>query len=199
MSDFINSYFDETVSIINMINQNDLSKIADGLLSVRENKGRLFLIGVGGSAATASHAVNDFRKICKIECYTPTDNVAELSARTNDEGWETTFVEWLKISNLSNKDAVFVLSVGGGNAEKNISMNIVNALYFAKSIQAKIFGIVGKDGGYTKKVADACVIIPPLNSDRITPHTEGLCGVLLHALVSHPSMKLEQTKWESTK
>ena len=154
---------------------------------------------MGGSAGTASHAVNDFRKICGIETYTPTDNVSELTARTNDEGFSTCFSEWLKISRLSEKDCLLILSVGGGNIEKNISMNLVKSIDYANEVGAKILGIVGRDGGYTKQKANACVLIPVLNSDRITPHTEGLASVVLHLIVSHPLLKTTQTKWESTK
>jgi D-sedoheptulose 7-phosphate isomerase len=160
--------------------------------------GRLFILGVGGSAAHASHAVNDFRKICGFEAYAPTDNVSELTARTNDEGWETCFAEWLRCSRICSRDAVLVLSVGGGDAERNISPNIVRALDIAVSARAKVFGITGRDGGYTARVADACVIIPPLFGSRITPHTEGICAVIWHLLVSHPSLKASETHWEAT-
>ena len=156
-----------------------------------------FFLGVGGSAGNASHAVNDFRKIVGVESYAPTDNVSELTARTNDEGWDTIFSEWLKISKLNSKDAVFILSVGGGNIEKNVSPNLVKALIFAKEVNAKILGIVGRDGGYTAKVADAAVVIPVVNQDAITPHSEAFQAVVWHLLVSHPKLKIKETKWES--
>lgn len=171
-----------------------------GLLSaLRDRGGRLFLLGVGGSAANCSHAVNDFRKLAGIEAYAPTDNVSELTARTNDEGWETVFVEWLKVSRLTPDDTVFVLSVGGGSLEKNISPNLVRALQYAKSVGSQVIGIVGRDGGYTARVADACVVIPTVNTDTITPHAEACQAVIWHLLVSHPAVKLAPTKWESTR
>ncbi|MFN7135272.1 MAG: SIS domain-containing protein, partial [Myxococcales bacterium] len=169
------------------------------LAQARDRGGRLFILGVGGSAGHASHAVNDFRKICGFESYTPTDNVSELTARINDEGWDGCFAGWLEGSRINGKDAVLVFSVGGGNKEKNVSVNLVRALETAKAAGATITGIVGKDGGFTKQVADACVVIPPLFSDRITPHTEGLAAVVWHLLVSHPALKVKATKWESTK
>jgi D-sedoheptulose 7-phosphate isomerase len=169
------------------------------MIELRQKGGRLFLLGIGGSAANCSHAVNDFRKICGIECYTPTDNVSELTARTNDIGWESVFVDWLRGSKLTSSDGVFVLSVGGGSSEKNISVNLVRALDYAKEIGAKVFGIVGRDGGYTAKVADACVIIPSVNPETITPHTESFQSIILHLIVSHPSIKVSEMKWESVK
>ncbi|HXI58544.1 MAG TPA: SIS domain-containing protein [Polyangia bacterium] len=181
------------------IDQAAIDAVAAGLSRVRDVGGRLFILGVGGSAGHASHAVNDFRKICGIEAYTPTDNVSELTARVNDEGWDTSFAEWLKVSRLSTRDGVLVFSVGGGNREKNVSMNLVLALELAKQVGASIYGIVGKDGGTTKQTANACVIIPTVSPDRITPHTEGLCAVVWHLLVSHPALKRANTKWESTK
>jgi D-sedoheptulose 7-phosphate isomerase len=174
-----------------------IDRLAQGLAAVRNAGGRLFILGVGGSAGHASHAVNDFRKICGFEAYTPTDNVSELTARVNDEGWETSFIEWLKVSRVSERDAVLVFSVGGGNVQKNVSVNLVRAIDEARRCKAKVFGIVGKDGGYTKHVADECVLIPTASPDRITPHTEGLCAVVWHMLVSHPALKVTQTKWES--
>ena len=178
----------------------DLCEKAVSLLAdVRGRGGRLFILGVGGSAANASHAVNDFRKIAGIECYAPTDNVAELTARTNDDGWPTVFVEWLRGSRLSAKDAVLVLSVGGGSVEKNVSPNLVAALQFAKERGSTILGIVGRDGGYTAQVADICIVIPTVNPENITPHTEAFQAVIWHLLVSHPALKTAQTKWESTK
>jgi D-sedoheptulose 7-phosphate isomerase len=171
--------------------------MADILAQVKHEGGRLFFLGVGGSAGNCSHAVNDFRKIVGIESYAPTDNVSELTARTNDEGWATVFVEWLKTSRLSPRDGIVVFSVGGGNLEKNISPNLVTALQYAKSVGARITGVVGRDGGYTAQAADACVIIPTVNADTITPHSEAFQAVVWHLLVSHPKLKQNQTKWES--
>jgi D-sedoheptulose 7-phosphate isomerase len=169
------------------------------LAETRARGGRLFILGVGGSAANASHAVNDFRKIAGLEAYAPTDNVSELTARTNDEGWASVFEQWLRISRLRASDLVFVFSVGGGNLEKNVSPNLVAALQYAKSVGAKIGGIVGRDGGYTAQVADACVIIPTVNPSHVTPHTEALQAVVWHLLVSHPDLKNAETKWESVR
>jgi D-sedoheptulose 7-phosphate isomerase len=168
------------------------------LSELREREGRLFFLGVGGSAGNCSHAVNDFRKIVGIESYAPTDNVSELTARTNDEGWASVFVEWLKVSKLRASDMLFIFSVGGGDMEKNISPNLVQALKYAKEIGSKIVGVVGRDGGYTARVADACVVIPTVNPDTITPHTEAFHAIVWHLLVSHPKLKARQTKWEST-
>jgi D-sedoheptulose 7-phosphate isomerase len=190
-------HLDEAASIISNMDVSAIEKIADMLACVKKDGGRIFFLGVGGSAGNCSHAVNDFRKIVGIESYAPTDNVSELTARTNDEGWETVFVEWLKGSRLSTRDAVFVLSVGGGNLEKNISPNLVKALEFAKSTGAKIAGIVGRDGGFTAQVADSCVIVPTINAETITPHTEAFQSIILHLLVSHPKLKANPTKWES--
>ncbi len=176
-----------------------IDRVAAGLAAAREAGGRLFILGVGGSAGHASHAVNDFRKICQFEAYTPTDNVSELTARVNDEGWDSCFSEWLKGSRMNDKDALLVFSVGGGNVEKNVSVNLVRAIDEARGRGAKVFGIVGKDGGYTKQVADACVLIPVVSTERITPHTEGLAAVVWHLLVSHPALKVTQTKWESVR
>ena len=187
----------ETAEIVARINPDDCEKCARELAAVRERGGRLFILGVGGSAANASHAVNDFRKIGGIECYSPTDNVSELTARTNDEGWTSVFVEWLRGSRLRKEDALLILSVGGGNLEKNVSPNLVTALQFAKQVGARVIGLVGKDGGYTAKVADACVIVPTVNPNNITPHSEAFQAVLWHLLVSHPLVKVNQTKWES--
>jgi D-sedoheptulose 7-phosphate isomerase len=169
------------------------------LVEVRSASGRLFLLGVGGSAANCSHAVNDFRKIAGIEAYTPSDNVSELTARTNDSGWESVFVDWLRGSKLTARDGIFILSVGGGNLEKNISVNLVHALNYAREIGAKIFGIVGRDGGYTAKMADACVIVPTVNPEAITSHTESFQNLLLHLIVSHPDLKASEMKWESVR
>ena len=187
----------EASQIIQQLDVSAIEKMADALAELKSTGGRLFFLGVGGSAGNCSHAVNDFRKIVGIETYAPTDNVSELTARTNDEGWDTIFSEWLKISKLSSKDAVFILSVGGGNLEKNISPNLVAALKHAKNVGATVLGVVGRDGGYTAKVADACVIIPTVNPDTITPHSEAFQAVVWHLLVSHPKLKAQQTKWES--
>ncbi|HEX2700614.1 MAG TPA: SIS domain-containing protein [Acidimicrobiales bacterium] len=197
MSTFTRTFLEETVSIVEKLDHDEIERVATGLAAVRERGGRLFILGVGGSAGHAGHAVNDFRKICLFEAYAPTDNVAELTARVNDEGWDTTFSEWLKGSRLSERDALLVFSVGGGNREKNVSVNLVRALELAVELGAAVFGIVGRDGGFTAEAATACVVIPPLNPDRITPHTEGLCAVVWHLLVSHPLLQVEGTKWES--
>jgi D-sedoheptulose 7-phosphate isomerase len=191
-------HLNESVEIIQKLDSSEIEKMADLLVSVKTEGGRIFFLGVGGSAGNCSHAVNDFRKIVGIESYAPTDNVSELTARTNDEGWATIFVEWLKISKLNANDILFILSVGGGNLEKNISPNLVEAIKFAKSIGAKVTGIVGRDGGYTAKMSDACVIVPTVNPDNITPHSEAFQAVIWHLLVSHPKLKVNQTKWEST-
>ena len=191
-------HLNEVIEIVNQIDVNSIERVAELLKIVKDDGGRLFFLGVGGSAGNCSHAVNDFRKIVEIESYAPTDNVSELTARVNDEGWPTIFEPWLKLSKLSQRDAIFIFSVGGGNVEKNISPNLVKALDYAKKVGAKITGVVGKDGGYTAKVADHCVIIPVVNSDTITPHSEAFQAVIWHLLVSHPSLKKNQTKWEST-
>ena len=189
----------EVRQIVDGIDTSKIESMTDLLSSVKLDGGRLFFLGVGGSAGNCSHAVNDFRKIVGMEAYTPTDNVSELTARTNDEGWETVFVEWLKTSRLNEKDAVFVLSVGGGNLEKNVSPNLVRALQYAKEVGARITGIVGRDGGYTATVADVCVIVPTVNPETVTPHSEAFQAVVWHLLVSHPTLKSNQTKWESTR
>jgi len=187
----------ETAEIVSKINPDDCERCVAELVAVRERGGRLFILGVGGSAANASHAVNDFRKIAGIEAYAPTDNVSELTARTNDEGWASVFAEWLRGSRLQARDCLFILSVGGGNLEKNVSPNLVAALQLAKEVGARVIGIVGKDGGHTAKVADACVIVPTVNPGSITPHSEAFQAVVWHLFVSHPSLKAAQTKWES--
>ena len=199
MKNFTGNYLIESKKIIDNLNKTKINKVIDIIYSVKKNLGRIFFIGVGGSAANCSHAVNDFRKIAGIECYTPTDNVAELTARTNDEGWETVFKEWLKISKLNSKDLIFVFSVGGGDKEKNISKNLVEALKYSKTVGSKVVGIVGRDGGYTARVADACVVIPTVNSETITAHTEGFQAVIWHLLVSHPELQKYEMKWESVK
>ena len=181
-----------------LVDAGQVERLAARLVDLRARGGRLFFLGVGGSAANCSHAVNDFRKIAGIGAYTPVDNVSELTARTNDEGWESVFVEWLKGSRLHPRDMLFVLSVGGGSLERNVSPNLVRALQFGKEIGAEIVGIVGRDGGYTAQVADACVIVPTVNPDNITPHAEAFQAVVWHLLVSHPALKAAQTKWEST-
>lgn len=195
---YTEQHLKEAVEIIGKIDTGAVEKMADLLAAVKQSGGRIFFLGVGGSAGNCSHAVNDFRKIVGIESYAPTDNVSELTARTNDEGWASIFVEWLKISKLSSKDALFIFSVGGGNLEKNISPNLVTGLQLAKSVGAKITGVVGRDGGYTAQVADACVIIPTVNPETVTPHSEAFQAVVWHLLVSHPKLKVNQTKWEST-
>ena len=188
----------EAEEIIRKIDVSAIEKMADLLAKVKADRGRIFFLGVGGSAGNCSHAVNDFRKIVSIESYAPTDNVSELTARTNDEGWATVFVEWLKISKLKPNDALFILSVGGGDLKKNISPNLVEAIKFAKSVGAKVTGIIGRDGGYTAQTADACVIVPTVNPETVTPHSEAFQAVVWHLLVSHPKLKANQTKWEST-
>jgi D-sedoheptulose 7-phosphate isomerase len=195
---YAQQHLNESIEIIQKIDVASIEKMADLLATVKKDGGRIFFLGVGGSAGNCSHAVNDFRKIVGIESYAPTDNVSELTARTNDEGWPTIFVEWLKISKLSPKDMIFIFSVGGGNLEKNISPNLVEALKLAKSVGSKVVGVVGRDGGYTGQVADACVIIPTVNSENVTPHSEAFQAVVWHLLVSHPKLKANQTKWEST-
>jgi len=194
---YAKQHLDEAAEIIRKMDVDAIEKVAGLLAGIKSGGGRLFFIGVGGSAGNCSHAVNDFRKIVGIESYAPTDNVSELTARANDEGWATIFVEWLKVSRLSAKDAVFVLSVGGGNVEKNISPNLVTALKYARTVGAKVTGILGRDGGYTATVADACVIVPTVNPETITPHSEAFQAVVWHLLVSHPRLKANQTKWES--
>lgn len=190
-------HLEETAAIVQRLNAAEIEKLAASLAAIKQAHGRVFFLGVGGSAANCSHAVNDFRKLAGIECYAPTDNVAELTARVNDEGWESVFAGWLKVSRLRDHDAVFVFSVGGGDVERNISANLVAAVKYAKSVGAKIFGVVGRDGGYTARNADACVVIPTVNSDTVTPHTEAFQAVIWHLLVSHPLLKANATKWES--
>jgi len=187
----------EAVEILEKIDVAAIEKMADLLATVKADGGRIFFLGVGGSAGNCSHAVNDFRKIVGIECYAPSDNVSELTARTNDDGWASVFAEWLKVSKLAAKDALFIFSVGGGNLEKNISPNLVEAIKLAKVLGAKVTGVVGRDGGYTAQVADVTVIIPTVNADTITPHAEAFQAVVWHLLVSHPKLKVNQTKWES--
>jgi D-sedoheptulose 7-phosphate isomerase len=194
---FARQHIDEAIEVLKKLDCHEIDKLAELIAAVRQEGGRLFFLGVGGSAGNCSHAVNDFRKIVGIESYAPTDNVSELTARTNDEGWASVFAEWLKISRLSAKDCIFVFSVGGGNLEKNVSPNLVLALQYAKQVGAKVAGVVGRDGGYTAQVADACVIVPTVNLETVTPHTEAFQAVVWHLLVSHPKLKASQTKWES--
>ncbi|MBN2246794.1 MAG: SIS domain-containing protein [Candidatus Aminicenantes bacterium] len=196
---YIDDYLNEAIDILKKIDRGQMEKMIQLLLTIREQRGRLFFLGVGGSAGNASHAVNDFRKIADFEAYTPADNVSELMARTNDEGWDTVFIEWLKGSRLRKEDGVVIFSVGGGNSDKNISKNLVLALKYAKSVNAKILGIVGRDGGFTAKVADACLIVPTVNPDTVTPHTEAFQAVLWHLMVSDPRIKRVENKWESLK
>ena len=194
---YARQHLQEAAAIIDSLDADAIERMVEALASVRDRGGRLFFLGVGGSAGNCSHAVNDFRKIVGIESYAPTDNVSELTARTNDEGWATIFSEWLKVSNLGAKDAIFVFSVGGGNLEKNVSPNLVSAIQFAKSVGAKVLGVVGRDGGYTGKSADACVIIPTVNAETITPHSEAFQAVIWHLLVSHPRLQSVPARWES--
>ena len=189
------NYFQQVSQIADSIDQKTIDLLVDKLAELRERGGRLFVLGVGGSAANASHAVNDFRKLCGIETYAPTDNVSELTARTNDEGWETVFAGWLKTSRLNEKDGVFVFSVGGGNVEKNVSVNLVKALDVAKDAGAMILGVVGRDGGYTKQSGDAVVVVPVVDEGLVTPHTEAFQAVVWHGLVSHPKLQVQATKW----
>ena len=197
--DFAQRYLDECALLIKKLDASAIEAVARGLADCRDKGGRLFILGVGGSAGHASHAVNDFRKICAFEAYTPTDNVSELTARVNDEGWDGCFREWLTVSRLRSMDAVLVFSVGGGSREKNVSVNLVRSIELAKEVGAKVYGVVGRDGGFTKQNADACVLIPTVSDARVTPHTEGFCAVIWHLLVSHPALQKASTKWESVK
>jgi D-sedoheptulose 7-phosphate isomerase len=194
---YTQAHLQETEAILRTLDAAAIERMAESLAKIKSESGRLFFLGVGGSAANCSHAVNDFRKLAGIECYTPTDNVSELTARINDEGWHSTFVEWLKISRLNQKDAVFVLSVGGGDVERNISPNLVSAVLHAKTAGARIFAILGRDGGYTAQLADAAVIVPTVNPNTVTPHSEAFQAVILHLLISHPLLKVSGGKWES--
>ncbi len=196
---YTQQHLEEASQIIAELDTSAIESMAELLAKVREDGGRLFFLGVGGSAGNCSHAVNDFRKIVGLESYAPTDNVSELTARTNDEGWDTVFVEWLKTSRLGPKDAVFVFSVGGGNLEQNVSPNLVKALQHARDVGARITGVVGRDGGFTATVADVCLVVPTVNPQTITPHSEAFQAVIWHLLVSHPVLKARQTKWESTR
>jgi D-sedoheptulose 7-phosphate isomerase len=196
---FTKQFLGEVQQVVAGLNADAIEKCADELARARVRGGRLFILGVGGSAANASHAVNDFRKICGFEAYAPTDNVSELTARTNDDGWATIFAEWLKGSRLNAKDVLLIFSVGGGNLEKNVSPNLVSAIQLAKKAGASVIGIVGRDGGFTAKAANVCVIVPTVNPAHVTPHSEAFQAVIWHLLVSHPKLKIGQTKWESTK
>jgi len=192
---FSKTYLEEAIEVTSMISAEKVESMVQLLKIVKNEKGRIFFLGVGGSAANAGHAVNDFRKLAGIESYAPTDNVAELTARTNDEGWQTVFVEWLKVSNLNTKDCIFILSVGGGDKARNVSVNLCEALDYAKSIGARITGIVGRDGGYTATMADVCLVIPTVNKDTVTPHSESCQALIWHLMVSHPELKVNPTKW----
>lgn len=196
---YTKKHLKETSQIIKKLDNKIIENIVSLLAKIKSRGGRIFFLGVGGSAGNCSHAVNDFRKIVGIECYAPTDNVSELTARTNDEGWSTIFSEWLKISKLSDNDLLFIFSVGGGNLKKNVSINLVEALKYGKRVGSKIVGIVGRDGGYTAKVSDVCLVIPTVNQKTVTPHSEAFQSVIWHLLVSHPKLKSKQTKWESLK
>jgi D-sedoheptulose 7-phosphate isomerase len=196
---YIDDYLAEVKTIASLLDRAAIERTIDILIDIREKKGRLFFLGVGGGAGNASHAVNDFRKIAGFEAYAPTDNVSELTARINDDGWESSFAAWLRGSNLTDKDGVFVLSVGGGNREKNVSVNLVKALEYAHKVSTRILGIVGRDGGYTAQVADSCIIIPVVNSGAVTPHTEAFQSVIWHLIVSDPLLRTSEMKWEATK
>jgi D-sedoheptulose 7-phosphate isomerase len=194
---YAGTYLQEAAEIIRRLDTTAIERMASLLAQVKADGGRVFFLGVGGSAANCSHAVNDFRKIVGVECYAPTDNVAELTARTNDEGWESVFTGWLEVSRLSARDALFILSVGGGDTERNISPNLVSAIQLARKVGAKVTGVVGRDGGFTARAADVCVIVPTVNSQTVTPHTEAFQAVIWHLLVSHPLLRENQTKWEA--
>ena len=194
---FSSIFLAESISIVQKLDPNIVEKMAQRLAEIRDAGGRLFFLGVGGGAGHASHAVNDFRKLAGFEAYAPTDNVSELTARINDDGWDSAFAAWLHGSHLNARDALFVLSVGGGNVDKNVSVNLVRAVQFARETGAAVFGIVGRDGGYTAQAAEVCIIVPTVNPEHITPHTEGFQAVLWHLLVSHPALKVQSTKWES--
>ena len=191
----IHNFFDEVKSIAEKIDKDEIQKLAQNINDVRKKKGRLFFLGVGGSAGNCSHAVNDFRKLCNIESYSPTDNVSELTARINDEGWDSSFSEWLKVSNLKKIDALFIMSLGGGNLKKKVSVNLVNAIKYAKRKKSKVFGIVGKNNGYTRSHANVSVLVPNVNDKLITPHSEAFQAVIWHCLVSHPLLQTRKTKW----
>jgi D-sedoheptulose 7-phosphate isomerase len=197
MAEFAQTYLRETAELVRAIDAAEVERLAAGLSAVRERGGRLFILGVGGSAGHASHAVNDFRKLCGFEAYAPTDNVSELTARTNDEGWDSTFAAWLRGSRIRGGDGLLIFSVGGGDAERGVSPNLVRAIDLAREAGASVFGVVGRDGGYTARTAQACVVIPPRFEEHVTPHTEGLCAVVWHLLVIHPELQRSSTRWES--
>ncbi len=197
MTSFSAAFLTEAQAVLRAIDAGEVERLAAGLAEVRNRGGRLFILGVGGSAAHTSHAVNDFRKLCNFEAYTPTDNVSELTARINDEGWEDSFAAWLRGSRLSDRDAVLVFSVGGGSREPGVSVNLVRAIELAEQVGANVFGIVGRHGGFTRQRAQASVLIPPMFPERVTPHTEGLCAVVWHLLVSHPALQSQPARWES--
>src|SRR5262245_54015304 len=196
---YVDLYLQEVHRITSGLDKEAIERMLEQLVALRNEGGRLFFLGLGGGAGNATHAVNDFRKIAGIESYAPTDNVSELTARINDDGWETVFVNWLRGSRLNAKDGLFVFSVGGGNAEKNVSINLVRALQYARQVGAKVLGVVGRDGGYTAQVANACVIVPTVNDATVTPHSEAFQAVIWHLIVSHPEMKASEMKWESLK
>ena len=195
MNNHVINYFHQISLVSDKIDKNQIEKLAKILTKIRNKKGRIFFLGVGGSAGNCSHAVNDFRKICEIECYAPTDNVSELTARINDDGWESSLANWLKVSNLKSSDAIFIMSVGGGNKKKNVSINLINAIKFAKKKGAKILGIVGRDGGYTKKAGDNVILIPTIDKKLITPYCESFHSLVWHCLVSHPLLQIKKMKW----
>ncbi|MGA1839252.1 MAG: SIS domain-containing protein [bacterium] len=199
MNGFISNYINESIEILKKLDIECVEQLAEELVTLRDRMGRLFILGVGGSAANANHAVNDFRKLCNIEAYAPTDNISELTARINDNGWDDCFVDWLKGSMFNSNDGILIFSVGGGNKKKEVSVNIVKALEYGQKIGASIFGIVSRDGGYTLKVAHKCILIPVVTKERITPHAEGICSIIWHILVSHPKLQITKTKWESIK
>jgi D-sedoheptulose 7-phosphate isomerase len=192
---FSKNFFKKTIDVSKHIDTNQIEKLIQSLKKIKTKKGRLFFLGVGGSAANASHAVNDFRKLCEIECYTPTDNVAELSARINDEGWDTSLLGWLKVSKLNKKDGIFIFSVGGGNIKKNVSVNLIKPIMYAKKIGAKVFGVVGRDGGFTKQKGNNVILIPNVDKKLVTPFTEAFQAVVWHCIVSHPLLQSKKTKW----
>jgi len=192
---FIDSHLNEASKILGHLNKNQIKKVIDKIEKLKKIKGRIFFLGVGGSAANASHAVNDFRKLCNIECYSPADNISELTARINDDGWNKSYKDWLVVSRLKKKDMLFIFSVGGGSIKKNVSMNIVEAIKYAKKTKAKVVGVVGRDGGYTKQMADACILIPTVNNKSVTPHCEAFQAIIWHLIISHPKIKVNKTKW----
>lgn len=194
---YVNEYIEEAIAIVKRVDQAAIERTVDLLVELRQRGGRLFVLGVGGGAGHASHAVCDFRKIAQIEAYTPTDNASELTARVNDEGWDTCYANWLRGSRLNEKDMIFVISVGGGDAKKNVSANLVRALDYARQVRATICGVIGRDGGYTAQVANACVLVPVVNSSTVTPHTESFQAMIWHLLVSHPKLRVAEMKWES--